>query len=75
VKLLHVRKTPWIHLKVDIAKAFDMVNWLFLLSLLQQIGFSLQWTEWISMILSSASTRNILNGVLGRHICHERGLR
>jgi hypothetical protein len=66
-KLLDVCNTPCILLKVDIAKAFDTVNWLFLLSLLRQLGFSLRWTEWISMILSTASTRIILNGVLGRH--------
>jgi hypothetical protein len=70
--LPHVRNTSCILLEVDIAKAFDTVNWLFLLSLLQQMGFSLRWTEWISLLLSS---KTILNGVPGQRICHERGLR
>jgi len=59
---------------VDIAKAFDTVDWRFLLSLLQHIGFSRRWCDWISLILSSASTKVILNGSPGRRICHVRGL-
>jgi hypothetical protein len=62
-------------LKVDIAKAFDIMNWLFLLSLLQHLGFSSRRTHWIAMLFSSASTRIILNGLRGQRICHERGLR
>ena len=74
-KLLHRSKVPSALLKVDIAKAFDTVNWSFLLSLLQHLGFSRRWLDWISLILSSASTRVILNGSPGRRICHARGLR
>lgn len=39
-KHLHARRCKSILLKVDIAKAFDTVNWQFLLELLQHIGFS-----------------------------------
>jgi hypothetical protein len=74
VKLLRACKTPCILHKVDIAKAFDTVNRLFLLSLLRQLSFSQKWTGCISLILSSASTRIILNGVPGQRIYHERGL-
>ena len=71
-KLLHRQKIPSALIKVDIAKAFDTVNWRFLLNLLQHLGFSRQWLDWI---LSSASTKVILNGSPGRRICHARGLR
>jgi hypothetical protein len=74
IKLLHVRKTPCILLKVVITKAFDTMNWLFLLSLLRHLGFSQRWTKWISLVLSSTSTKIILNGMPGRHICHKREL-
>ena len=73
-KLLHRARIPSVLVKLDIAKAFDIVNWRFLLSLLQHLGFSMRWTNWISLILSSASTKVILNGSLGRRICHARGL-
>ena len=62
-------------LKVDIAKAFDSVAWPFLLEALQHLGFSRRWMDWISALLSTASTRVTLNGRLGRRICHARGLR
>jgi hypothetical protein len=39
-KLLHVRPSPTVLLKIDIAKAFDMVNWTFLLDLLWHLSFS-----------------------------------
>jgi cell division inhibitor SulA len=74
IKLLHIRKTSCILLKVVITKAFDTMNWLFLLSLLRHLGFSQRWTKWISLVLSSTSTKIILNGMPGRHICHKREL-
>jgi hypothetical protein len=62
-------------IKVDIAKAFDSVSWEFLLQLLSFMGFPRRWTEWISMLLSTASTRVLVNGRPGRKIWHARGLR
>lgn len=62
-------------LKIDIAKAFDSVAWPFLIKVLQHIGFSRRWTDWISILLSTASTRVLVNGRPGRRIAHARGLR
>ena len=73
-KFLHRARIPSALIKVDISKAFDTVNWRFLLSLLQHLGFSRRWIDWISLMLSSASTKVILNGSPGRRICHARGL-
>ena len=74
-KFLHRRKVSSVLLKLDIAKAFDTVNWQFLLSLLSGLGFSKRWINWISMFLSTASTRVLLNGSRGQRISHARGLR
>ena len=74
-KLLNHSKVPCSLLKIDIVKAFDTVNWRFLIELLQHLGFSRRWVNWISIILSSVSTRVILNGAPGQRICHARGLR
>lgn len=74
-KMLHRNKILSALLKVDIAKAFDTVNWRFLLTLLGHLGFSRRWLDWISLILSSASTEVILNGSPGARIFHARGLR
>jgi len=51
-----------------------MVNWRFLQGLLQHLGLSRRWIDLISLILSSASTKFILNGSPDRRICHARGL-
>lgn len=72
---LNCKKFPSVLLKVDIAKAFDSVTWPFLLEVLQQIGFSRCWTNWISLLLSTASTKVLVNGRPGRRIAHARGLR
>jgi hypothetical protein len=74
-KLLHARKKPSILLKIDISKAFDSVSWPFLIDLLQFMGFPLRWTNWISMLLSTASSKVAINRQHGDHICHARGLR
>jgi hypothetical protein len=74
-KALHKKHEPSVLLKIDIAKAFDSMSWTFLLEVLQHMGFGRRWRNWISAILSTASTKILLNGVPGRRICHARGLR
>lgn len=49
--------------------------WNFLLEVLAYLGFGRRWRDWISSILSTASTKILLNGRPGRRICHARGLR
>lgn len=39
-KALHAMNTPSVLLKIDIAKAFDTLSWMFLLEVLQHMGFS-----------------------------------
>lgn len=69
------KKCASVLLKIDIAKAFDSVAWPFLLEVLQHIGFPRRWSNWISIMLSTASTKVMLNGRPGRRIAHARGLR
>jgi hypothetical protein len=61
--------------KIDIAHDFDFVAWPFMLELLQHLGFPTHWRDWISALLSSASTRVLLNGNPGYRICHAHRLR
>jgi hypothetical protein len=74
-RLLHARKLPCLLLKIDIMQAFDSVTWSFLLEILHHMGFLSGWRDWISTLLSSASTKVMLNGVPCEMICHARGLR
>ena len=54
VKLLHRTSTPGLFLKLDISKAFDSVGWAYLLEVLEQLGFSQHWWDWICMTLASS---------------------
>ncbi|KAJ0539673.1 putative RNA-directed DNA polymerase [Helianthus annuus] len=48
--------------KIDFAKAYDNVNWHFLSSIMQQLGFPPKWCLWIHGILSSARSSVLVNG-------------
>lgn len=62
-------------LKLDVAKAFDTVQWPFLLDVMQAMGFGQNWRRWIATLLSSATSSILLNGQPGPTIAHRRGVR
>uniref|UniRef100_A0A8R7QDM1 Reverse transcriptase domain-containing protein n=1 Tax=Triticum urartu TaxID=4572 RepID=A0A8R7QDM1_TRIUA len=62
-------------LKLDITRAFGGVSWPFLLQILHHLGFGPRWREWISILLSTASTRVLIDGHPGPPIDHAHGLR
>ena len=74
-RLLHQLGAPRILLKLDLARAFDFVSWPFLFEVLRRYGFSARFLGWIVILLSSASTKIILNGAPGPAIWHHCGLR
>ena len=74
-RLLHRKRKPALLLKLDISKAFDTVSWPFLLQVLEALGFGIRWRDWIASLVSTASTRVLLNGDPGNLICNARGLR
>jgi hypothetical protein len=76
-KMVQCTSTPFpsLLLKIDIARAFDSVAWPFLLELLKHMGFPLVGREWVAALLSSASTKILLNGNLGGRIYHMKELR
>ena len=61
-KALHAKRDSCLVLKIDVAKAFDSVSGPFLLASLAHLGFSARWRDWTSLLLSTASTRILLNG-------------
>ena len=74
-RTFHQTRTPALLLKLDISKAFDSVRLDYLIDLLQRKGFPPRWSNWISNILVSSTTRVLLNGCPGAPIKHVRGLR
>jgi hypothetical protein len=61
--------------KLDICKAFGSIRWGYLVDLLQRTGFPSHFQNWIVALLTTASSRVLLNGVAGHPIRHGRGLR
>jgi hypothetical protein len=66
-------KIPKALLKLDISKAFDTVAWPFLLNTLQAFGFGDLWRMWVATLLSTATSRILINGCPGKRIRHARG--
>jgi hypothetical protein len=66
---------PTLLLKIDIAWAFNSVAWSFLLEIMEFVGFSRLWREWTIVLLSTASTKVVMNGNPGERISHAHGLR
>ena len=47
---------------LDVEKAFDHVNWIFLLQMLERSGFSPKWRQWIFFCLSTVRFSILING-------------
>ena len=75
MRRLHRLNKPGLFLKLDIQKAFDTINWSYLLEVLQTLGFGPKWREWISFLFSTATSRALLNGSQGDSFAHKRGVR
>jgi hypothetical protein len=71
----HRTKTATLLLKLDISKAFDSVRWNYPISLLQHRGFPQKWQNRIVALLSTSTSRVLLNGIPLQPIPHRRRLR
>lgn len=69
------RKKKSLIFKVDFEKAYDCINWNFLYSVMEQMGFGNKWIGWIRACLSSATTSVLVNGSPTKEICLSRGIR
>lgn len=70
-----ISKQKGIITKLDIEKAFDKLNWDFLLSILLKKGFNSVWIDWIKACISSVSYSILINGKPRGYIKANRGIR
>lgn len=55
-------KTLGMFLKVDLAKAYDKVDWSFLKEVLKAFGFHHDWVKWIGNLISTTIFSILVNG-------------
>ena len=48
--------------KLDIEKAYDQINWTFVLKVLKRMGFGEKWVGWIEWCISTTTFFVLLNG-------------
>ena len=48
-------KEKWIAIKLDMEKAYDILEWPFILNVLRNFGFNERWINWISECISTTS--------------------
>jgi Reverse transcriptase (RNA-dependent DNA polymerase) len=68
-------KTKEILFKLDYEKAFDNVNYSFLIKVLKARGFCKKWTDWIMNLLVSGQTSLNINGYITPYFKCKKGLR
>lgn len=64
-----------IALKIDMKKAFDTLDWNFLIHVLQAFGFNATFCKWVRVILHSAKLSFSVNGHAVGHFPCKRGVR
>ena len=52
---------PGVLCKLDVEKAYDHVNWCFLMYMLQRCGFSVKWRKWIMCCISIVKFSILIN--------------
>lgn len=62
-------------LKIDMAKAYDRVEWHFLTVMMHKMGFSPLWIRWVMKCVGSVSYTFNLNGEKHGYILPSRGIR
>ncbi|CAN1292519.1 LINE-1 retrotransposable element ORF2 protein [Linum perenne] len=76
VSAYHKAQTsPICVLKVDIMKAFDSVDWTFILTVLEGMNFPLQFIDWIRKCLTSSRFSVCVNGASVGYFAGMKGLR
>ena len=71
----HKRNEKGLICKLDIEKAYDSINWNFLMKVLFKMGFGSWWMEWIWWCISTAKFSVMINGVPASFFSNSKGLR
>ena len=67
--------TTGLKCKLDIEKAYEHINWKFLRSVLEKMGFGPKWQRWIFFCISTMRMTVLVNGTPTDFFSKYRGLR
>lgn len=75
--LQHIASTKGsaVFLRIDFEKAFDSIDWTFLFKVMTTRGFPTKWMLWMKELLTTATSRIMINGEPTEFFKHRRGLR
>ena len=68
-------KSGHLALKLDISKAYDRLEWVFLKKVMERMGFHSQWVGWIMECVQSMTYLVLINGEPTETITPSRGIR
>ena len=72
---IRVKKLGGILLKLDFEKAYDRVNWSFLIEVLRWKGFDAGYIYKVKQLVSGGQTAISINGEIGPYFRNRRGMR
>jgi hypothetical protein len=72
---VHIKKQVGVILKLDFEKAYDKVNWDFLLSFHEARGFYPLWCSWIRQSLHNGTVSVKINDKMGPYFQSAKGVR
>ena len=68
-------KLQGVILKLDFEKAYDTINWEYVLDLMDLMGFGQKWCAWIKECISTPQVSILVNGSPTSEVPMSRGLR
>ncbi|GJS96023.1 reverse transcriptase domain, reverse transcriptase zinc-binding domain protein [Tanacetum coccineum] len=75
MEFLKKKKEKGLVFKVDFEKAYDSINWIFILDLMKRMGFGEKLCKWVEICLRSATMSILVNGFPSEEFGLERGVR
>eukprot|EP00253_Pinus_taeda_P023411 PITA_23411 len=72
---MKIKKQKGMMIKLDLLKAYDIINWQYLEEILGSFGFSNRWIKWVLSCISTPNFSILVNGTPSKTFKASRGIR